>query len=458
MGTVMVVDGGGRGHALARAYLENESIERVIVAPGNEGMRDDCINSLGASRTENKYFGKIIPDARGELKQVRSLLDLAYEYKPDLIDVAQDDAIALGAVDALQGAGFQAVGPARLAAQIEWDKIWAREFMTRHGIQTPEYRAFTLGEDSLPYTLDLLKRHERVFFKAAGLYGGKGVVDAHDEASARAALEELATMGNAARRYLIEGGLIGEEFSYHVIVDGEYFLSFPSAQDNKRAFSGDKGKNTGGMGANAPAAVTCGLKHRIEQQIIKRTVEGLAAEGRPYRGILCLGGMYDASTDHLGVIEFSARWNDPECQVILPGVAVNEGSTDYCTLVQNTCAGSLHRTGFFMDGLSRVCIVGAARGYPEEWSSVVGKRVRIDYASVPKEVHFLSAGVRVHEGKLYVAGGRVFSAVASGKDVIEARRRALHALACCSIEGNNLHYRADIAWRDLERAYAQLSA
>ncbi len=443
----MIVDDGARGHALANAYLENKDVRKVIVAPGNEGMRDDFINEQKSGR----YRNMLIPDARGQLKNPKTILALAREYKPDLIDIAQDDALSLGTVDLLQKEGFRVFGPTQDSAQIEWDKVWAREFMTRQGIQTPEYRAFSINEDSVPYALDLLRRHEKVFFKAAGLYAGKGVVDAHDETSAQAALAELRKMGSAAQRYLVEAGLKGEEFSYYAIVDGSNFLSFPSAQDNKRAFNGDKGKNTGGMGANSPALVTSGLEERIVREIIRPAVLGLTKEGRPYKGILYLGGIYDSTAGVIGVIEFNSRWGDPESQVILPGIAVNEGSTDYLTLVNDALAGNLNKSGFSMGGLSRVCIVGACRGYPEDYSRVLGQRLRIDYRHLPKNVHLLSAGAGVRDGKLYAAGGRVFNCVASGEDVIEARRTALQAMACCLIDGNGLHYRSDIAWRDIER-------
>ena len=448
MAVVLVVDGGGRGHALARAYLTNTSVRKVIVAPGNEGMRDDVINDPSSS----EYSGMIVPDARGSLKNPESILALAREYKSDLIDVAQDDALAAGTIDLLRNEGFRTFGPTRAAAQIEWDKVWSREFMTKQSISTPEYRAFTREENPLPYALDLLKTHRRVFFKAGGLYAGKGVIDANDEVSAQIALKKLQEMGSAAQQFLVEGGIEGEEFSYYAIVDGEHFQCFPSAQDNKRALNGDEGEMTGGMGAHSPALVTAGLERRIEEEIFKPAIHGLVAEGRPYTGILYLGGMYNASTGKLVVIEFNSRWGDPECQVILPGIAVNEGSTDYFTLINNAIDSTLDRTGFHTDGLSRVCVVGASRGYPGDYSGVKGKRLLIDYNRLPDGVHFLSAGVSVIDNKLLANGGRVFNVVAEGEDVIEARTRALQAMACCDIAGNNLHYRTDVAWRDVERA------
>lgn len=449
----MVVDGGGRGHALARAYLENSEVEKVIVAPGNEGMRDDCIN--GAAGVE-RYRGRIVPDARGDVKKPETILALAREYKPDLIDVAQDDALALGTVELLEKAGFQAFGPTQVASRIEWDKVWAREFMEKQGVATPEHRAFTRDDDPVPYALDLLRRHERVFFKAAGLCAGKGVFEAHDEASARVALQELSRKGAAAERYLVEAGLRGEEFSWHALVSGEQFLSFPSSQDNKRQYNGDQGKNTGGMGAHAPALVTVGLERRIEQGIIAPIVRGLAADGSPYKGILYLSGIYDAATGEIGVVEFNARWGDPECHVILPGVAVNEESTDYFTLVQDALAGRLGTSGFFTDEASRISIVGACRGYPDEekYRAFIGQRLRIAHERVPRDAYFLSAGTGVREGKLYANGGRVFSCVGEGSDAFEAKRIALQGMACCSIDGNGLHYRSDIAWRDVERLHA----
>jgi phosphoribosylamine--glycine ligase len=453
MAIVMVVDGGARGHALARAYLENNEVEKVIVVPGKEGMRDDRINGeIGVEQ----YRGRIIPDERGSVRKPNTILALAAHYKPDLIDVAQDNALALGTVELLEKEGFSAFGPTQAASRIESDKIWARDFMVKQGVATPEHRAFIRGEDSLSYALDLLHRNEHVFFKAAGLCEGKGVFEAHDEASARAAEQELAMKGAAGEHYLVETGLHGEEFSWHVIVSGEDFLSFPSSQDNKKQYNGDHGKNTGGLGAHTPALVTQRLERRIGQEIIKPIVRGLVEAGTPYRGILYLGGMYNETTGEIGVVEFNARWGDPECHVLLPSIAVKEGSTDYFTLVQDALAGNLRRSGFFVDEASRVSIVGACRGYPDEdlYRAFIGQRLWIERACIPEHVHFLSAGTGMREEKLYANGGRVFSCVGAGKDVIEARTRALQGIACCSIGNNGLHYRTDVAWRDVERLRA----
>ncbi|MFH1289810.1 MAG: phosphoribosylamine--glycine ligase [Nanoarchaeota archaeon] len=441
MTKVMIVDAGARGHALARTYLSSDSVDEVIVTPGNEGIERNLIERSNR-RMENLSINK-----SSKLKDPDSILSVAQKHKPDLIEVAQDDALAVGTVDLLEKEGFRVFGPTRAAAQIEWDKVWSREFMTRHKIPTPEYKAFRSGDNAIKYALGLLERHKTVFFKAAGLYAGKGVVPAHDRETVEQALAAMKQMGPAGETFIVESGLVGEEFSYYAIVDGKNFLCFKSAQDNKRIWNKDQGPNTGGMGCNSPALVTKGLVSKIEQEIIAPAVKGLAEEGRPYKGILYLGGIL-CDDGSLNVVEFNSRWGDPECHVILPGIDKKAGH-DYFCLVNAAIAGIINETMLKEDDVTRVCIVGASAGYPGKYEK--GKRVWIDHNSLPKTAHLLSAAIHIKDGKMYTAGGRVFSVVGTGNDVIEARRNALQGMACCSIEDNGLHYRTDIAWRDAER-------
>lgn len=439
---VMLIDGGARGHALALAYLQDSSVQEVLVAPGNDGM---CFNQLyGFAKRKN-----ILIDSSVNLKKPETVpaatLALAQQYKPDIIEVAQDDALAAGTVDALQKVCFRVFGPTQAASQIEWDKAWAREFMTRHVIQTPSYAIFTNHEEAKSYALTALKKVPELYVKASGLCAGKGVVKATDEASIDHALSYMQKLGAPARTFLIEHGIQGEEFSYHVLVDGKNVLPLESAQDNKRVFVRDEGENTGGMGAHAPAFITRGLEERIESEIIKLAVQGLAAENRPYRGVLYLGGMVETTSNTPYVLEFNARWGDPECHVLLPAIR----APSYYEIIAAAIEGKLDKIQLKQDNLYRVSIVAASLGYPA--SPIKDKRVWIDYENLPADTHLLSAGIKTKDNTLYTDGGRVLACVAAGRDILQARTRALQARSCVIFEDNTLHYRHDIAQRDVER-------
>lgn len=451
MERVMIVDGGARGHALAKTYRSKYD---VFVAPGNGGIEYNFIRDWRS--IPNDWVSepiKIVSEV--SLKDPNSVLEAARGIKPDLVDVAQDDALAAGTVDLLQKHGFNTFGPTREAAQIEWDKAWAREFMQRHNISHPEFKIFKRVDENkaIEYAWNLLGKSKPVYIKATGLYAGKGVIPATTPGEISAALLELKKMGSASETFLVEEGMRGEEFSYYALVKGTDFACFKSAQDNKRVWNGDRGPNTGGMGANSPALVTNGLERRIEDEIIRPTVEGLAAEGRSYNGILYLGGMV-CDDGSIKVVEFNSRWGDPECHVILPGLQGK--SKDYFNLVtaKDLTSVTKRENGRLIieqDDLARVCIIGASIGYPINYENIKGRRIFIDYHMLPNDFLLLSAGIKVLDSKMYVNGGRIFSVVSEARNIIEARTRALQAMACFSIEGNGLHYRTDIAWRDVER-------
>lgn len=425
---VMIVGSGAREHRLGLDYLKSDYVKEVIVTPGNDGMHRDGIKTVkGTSLTDANSFLKV-----------------AEEYKPSFVDVAQDDALAAGTVDLLTENGFRVFGPTKKAARIEWDKSWSRNFMKRWGISAPEWKVFD-KEDSLciDYAAFLLEKNEAVFFKAAGLYAGKGVIPAFDLDSALKAYHDIKNMGSASDFFLIEEGMVGEEFSVYAMVDGKNYVVFKSAQDNKRAFNDDKGPNTGGMGANSPALVTSGLEKRIVDEIIEPTVNGMAEEGNPYQGIIYFGGM-KCDDGTIKVVEFNSRWGDPEVQVITPGV-----QNDYFELVDLAVDGKLNYVELKEDNLSRVCIIGASKGYPGKYKK--GLKLDIDFDRFPEGVQFLSAGIKIEDGQMLTTGGRVFNLIGEGENVIVGRDKALEAMQYCKVEGNKLHYRTDIAYRDVNR-------
>ena len=430
MANVMIVGGGAREHSMARAYATSDLVSEVLVTPGNQGMTPEGI----------------IINQTTSLSDSASFLRVAKEYKPDLIDVAQDDALAVGTVDLLTENGFRVFGPTKAAARVEWDKEWSRGFMARHGLPIPKYEVFNRSSDAIPasqYAEYLLQNCETVFFKASGLFFGKGVVPATNMDEVNVALLELEKMGDASNKFLVEEGMVGEEFSYYAKVDGTHFVCYKSAQDNKRIWNGDRGPNTGGMGCNAPALVTKGIEARIESEIIAPTVLGLNEEGTPYNGILYVGGMF-CEDGSVKVVEYNSRWGDPECHVILPGV-----KNDYFELVNAAIDGKLDQVTLEEDDLTRVCVIGASAGYPGSYEK--GKRLILDKERVGQLADMLSAGIKIEDGEMYTAGGRVFSLVGEGQNVIEAREKALQAMALCSIEDNGLVYRTDVGWRDVQR-------
>lgn len=432
--TVIIVDNGARGHALSLAYEKSPQIDKIIVAPGNDFI---------AYKREKD----VIVDKQCDLKDPLTILGLAKKYKPDLVDVAQDDALAAGTIDLLRENGFLAFGPTKAAARIEWDKIWSKEFMLRHSISTASFVTFEDQNAARKYVTDLYllqKQKRTLYIKAAGLCGGKGALRAENWNEAMFAIEETGALGDAGKRFVIEEELIGEEFSAYALSDGIHYQLFPSAQDHKRLLNFDQGPQTGGMGSVSPVRVTSLFSTDIERTM-KNTIEGMKQEGNQYEGILYLGGMVTERNNM--TLEFNARWGDPECHVVLPSLQNN-----YLDLIHASLEGRLHTFSPVYDGLSRMCVIGAARGYPLNYSATKGKRIYgLEHAMHCEGVTVLGAGIEISDGKFYACGGRLFSVVGEGNTILEARQRVYAAIAPVYVEGNNLHYRTDIGWRDMEK-------
>lgn len=434
--TVLILGSGAREHAISCAYEKSRHVRKIIVAPKEE---DDFI----AYRRKKE----VIAHGNCSLKDTESLRAIARKYMPDIVDVSQDAAIASGITDILAKDGFAVFGPAREAARIEWDKCWSRNFMKRHDIPSPNFRCFDSQQNGKDYARSLYKEdpYKLLFVKASGLCMGYGALKAQNLAEAWRNIERMKDFGKAGENFLVEDGLDGEEFSYYAISDGKSHRILKSAQDNKRALNFDKGDQTGGLGANSPAMVTEPFEKSIERHFISAAINGLLKEDHPYKGILYLGGMVSAGK--LYCIEYNARWGDPECQAVLPSVW-----TDYVDIVEAAINGKLGSIDIVQDNKSRVCIVGASRGYPNDYSNVIGKRIfDLDKAMKIDGITVYGAAVIAKGGKFYANGGRLFSIVAEGGNIQEARQKAYAAIAHITVEGNNLHYRTDIGWRDVER-------
>lgn len=427
---IMVIGSNGREHALAETYAKSKRVKKIIMTPGN-GLTDFKDPKI-------KNYPEI------GMMDFEEIVKVCRKEKIDLVDVAQDDIIAAGYVDKFKDLGIQAFGPTRKASQLEWDKEWARNFMMKYKLPIPQFKSFTKQKDAIEYVSK--KRDQLLFIKATGLAFGKGVIKATNEKEAISAIKQIKKFGKAGETFLIEEGLIGEEFSLFALCDGVSYKIISWAQDHKTVFDGDQGPNTGGVGSVAPAGVvTQKLLREVEKKIIAPTIKGMKKEGRSYQGILYLGAML--TKKDVKVIEFNARWGDPEAEVILPSI-----KTDYLTIVEAIMLGNLKKLKVRRDNKVRVSVAGCSKGYPGDYSSVKGKEISsLEKAMELPGITIFGSGIRKVGKKFFVNGGRIFYVVGEGKNVIEAREKAYSAMRLISIEGDNLHYRTDIGWRDVER-------
>lgn len=441
--TVVVIDGGGRGSALVDVYSKSPFVDRIIAVPGNDLMQ---------SLTDKPV--QIFPQLK--TTDINQIVDLARVEGAALVDVAQDNAVEAGLVNKLSEAGIPTVGPTREAGQIEWDKAWSREFGNRHNLPQPNFGIFISTEEGEAF-LDTQPFDEKWFVKAAYLDAGKGALAARNKDQAIKRIRELRSEHeDAANVFLIEkwlegdDGRSGEEFSSYIFSDGEYYTYIGSAQDHKTAFNFDEGENTGGMGASTPPLVlTPELLHKVQTNILNKTIQVLHDEGRPYKGVLYLGGIALQQKGEVNpyVVEFNARWGDPEAQVILPGIL-----GDFFEIGLAIAQGNIKDLDLQIDGKSRVVVTGASKGYSGDYSAVRGKEIYgLQEAMGVDGVKIYGAGVKEEDGRHYANGGRLFYVVGEGNTVIDARKKAYQAMSLVSIEGNNLHFRTDIGWRDIER-------
>lgn len=427
--TILVVDGGGRGAALVDKYGQSKHVNRILVVPGNDLMQ---VNT-------NK---KVVTFSNLKTTSVYEIIKICKEEKVDLVDVAQDNAVEVGLVDTLMLNGIPVLGPTRAAGQIEWDKAWAREFMGKYRIPAPKSRIFYTEKDGIWF---IKNNPDRWWFvKASGLAEGKGALPAKNKRQAIDAIKEMKKFGKVGDTYLLEEWLVGEEFSAFALCDGKDFKIVGFAQDHKRAFDRDQGPNTGGMGCvSNPLIVDKNIKKQTED-IFSKVVNGMRKEGRLYIGVLYLGGM--VVKDKVYIIEFNARWGDPEAQVIVPAI-----KNDFIGIAEAIIFGKLKSLKIDIDKKVRVVVAACSKGYPTDYSSVKGKKISGIEKVQKSGVKIYGAGIKKVDGEYVVNGGRVLYIVGEGKDVIEAREKAYKAMALINIEGDNLHFRTDIGWRDIKR-------
>ena len=374
----------------------------------------------------------------------------------NLVDVAQENAIEAGLVDALEKTSIPTVGPTRAAGEIEWSKVFARNRGREIGLSQPDFGVFTTMAEGVEYILQQ-PDSKSWFVKADGLTEGKGVFPIERKQEAETQIGELrGKFPDAARAYLIEDWIgreqepyeTGEEFSYFVITDGKMFKRLGSAQDQKRRYDNDKGPNTGGMGSSSPPfLVTSEISSTVDSEIIAPVLEYLRHTGREYRGVLYLGAIYLHNRQKIYVIEFNARWGDPEAQAIIPGI-----TTDLFELGQAVATGNLEDIEITTDGKYRIAVAGVAKGYPDNYSSVIGKEIYgIEDIMEMNGIKVYGAGVKMIEGRYYVSGGRLFYVVGEGNNPIGVREKVYSAMKRLSVEGDNLHFRTDTGEKDVQR-------
>jgi len=420
---LLVIGSGGREHALAWRLAQSPRVQSVYVAPGNAGTaHEEGLVNVEATA---------IPD----------LVKFAKKNAIHATVVGPEGPLAAGVVDAFRAEGLRIFGPTRAAAQLEASKDFAKRFMARHGIPSAGYETFTEARPAHAYVEG---RGAPIVVKADGLAAGKGVVVATTRDEAHEAIDMMLAgnkLGDAGHRVVIEDFMEGEEASFIVMVDGRNVLPLASSQDHKRIFDGDRGPNTGGMGAYSPAPiVTPEVHHRVMREVILPTVKGMAAEGNPYGGFLYAGLMIDrAGTPR--VVEFNCRLGDPETQPIMMRL-----KSDLFALVEAAIEGTLDRVEAQWDRRSALGVVLAASGYPDT------PRKGDAIAGLPRneeDFHVFHAGTATTDGQVVTSGGRVLCVTALGDKVKMAADRAYEVVQKIRFDG--MQYRRDIGHRAFQR-------
>ena len=422
---VLIVGSGGREHALAWKAQQSPHVETVFVAPGNAGTAQE-------PNIENVDIA---------VDDIDGLLDFAHAQAIDLTIVGPEAPLVLGIVDRFQQAGLQCFGPSAKAAQLEGSKAFCKDFMARHRIPTAEYQTFTDCESAIDY---IKAKGAPIVVKADGLAAGKGVIVAQTEAEAIEAVVDMLSgnvFGAAGSRVVVEEFLQGEEASFIVIADGKHSLPMATSQDHKARDDGDRGPNTGGMGAYSPApVVTPAIHQRVMREVIEPTLKGMAADGHPYTGFLYAGLMI-AADGTPKVLEYNCRFGDPETQPIMMRL-----QSDLVELCQAALTGTLDSIETHWDERAALGVVMAAGGYPGEYQKgAVISGLPVHASADCKVFH---AGTRQQGNDIVTAGGRVLCACALGDSIREAQIKAYELTH--RIQWDNVYYRTDIGFKAIK--------
>jgi phosphoribosylamine--glycine ligase len=419
---VLVVGGGGREHALVWKIVQSPKVTKVYCAPGNAGISEQAT---------------IVPIKANDLN---GLLAFALKEKIDLTVVGPEDPLTRGIVDLFESKGLLIFGASRKAAEIEGSKAFAKEMMRKYHIPTAGYEIFDDRNEAVKY---IRKQGAPIVVKADGLAAGKGVILCKTIEEAIQSVDEIMVekiFGEAGKRVVVEEYLIGEEASYIAFTDGKAILPMASSQDHKSVFDGDQGPNTGGMGAYSPApVVTDDVNENIIQKVLRPIIYGMGEEGRAYKGVLYAGLMIH--NGHPKVLEFNARFGDPETQPVLMRM-----KGDIVPILEACMKGTLSQHQIEWDYRASVCVVMASKGYPGDYEK--GKAVKgLKEVSRAEGVFVFHAGTALKDNEIITNGGRVLGVTGLGEDISRAIERTYQAVKKISWEG--VHYRADIGRKAL---------
>lgn len=427
---LLVIGSGGREHALVWKLAQSPHVTRMWCAPGNAGIAAERLNKSSESV-------QCVPISAEDLPR---LLSFAEENKPDLTVVGPDNPLPLGIVDLFQKCGLRIWGPNKKAAQFESSKVFAQRFMEEYGIPTARAGTFNDPAAAKKFAASL---NGRCAVKADGLALGKGVILCHSTTQANGAIDNIMlgrAFGEAGSQVVIQELLEGPEVSLHAICDGKTAKLFPTAQDHKRAFDGDDGPNTGGMGAYSPTPFLSDEElKKVDHTIVLPWLKGCQAEGIEYHGILYPGIML--TRDGPKVLEFNARFGDPETQVYLTRL-----ESDLLELLMASVEGRLNKLDIIWTSMASVCVVMASGGYPGSYKKGIPIEGLAEAAALPNTKIF-HAGTQLQDGKVVTNGGRVLGVTARAINLADAKAAAYRAAE--KIKFDAAHYRRDIAAKAL---------
>ncbi len=414
---ILVVGGGGREHAVVWKLAQSPSVDKIYCAPGNGGISS---------------IAQCVPIKATDVEGIKAF---AKENRIDLVVVTPDDPLAAGMVDELEKEGIRAFGPTRDAAIIEWSKSFAKDLMKKYNIPTARYEVFDNSKDAIKY---LSNQRFPIVVKADGLALGKGVIIAQnleEACEAVGSIMDKKVFGEAGRRVVIEEFLTGQEVSILAFTDSKIIVPMVSSQDHKRALDGDKGLNTGGMGTFSPSRVyTAEIAQYCMDKIFKPTVDAMNRENRKFKGVLYFGLIL--TDDGPKVLEYNARFGDPETQVILPRL-----KSDLLEIFNAVIDERLDEVKVEWDDRAAVCVIMASGGYPQEYRT--GYEIKgIEEVEKEKDIIIFHAGTRYESGKYYTAGGRVLGVTAMDDTLDGAIKKAYEGMEKISFK--DAHYRRDI--------------
>lgn len=421
---ILVIGGGGREHALVWKIAQSPLVEKLYCAPGNPGT---------AELAENLPL---------QVDELDKLLEFALKEGIALTVVGPEQPLSLGIVDLFESNGLKIFGPRKNAAIIEASKAFSKDLMLKYNVPTAAYGVFT---EVGPAEAFIDRTGLPIVVKADGLAAGKGVIIAQTRDEAVGAVKDMLggnAFGSAGSRVVIEEFLVGEEASFLAITDGKHIVPLASAQDHKAVFDGDLGPNTGGMGAYSPAPVVTPEIHEIAMaEVLRPTIDGMAAEGRPYCGVLYAGLM--VKDGQVKTLEFNARFGDPECQPLLMRM-----KSDLVPVLMAVADGDLSTTVIEWHDKAAVCVVMATEGYPGSYRK--GDAIEgLEEAAQLEDVHVFHAGTALDSGRCVTNGGRVLGVTALGETVQTAILKAYQAVDAISWKG--AHYRKDIGKKAVDR-------